>query len=110
MNPHYHWLTEGVELLSFFLFAPALAILIAYKGWRERDNPKGYGMRCVASGGTAAVLFCVARWMDADIRTPQYLVQWACVVLIVLLLGVCAGSFFAVLLGIWHWHKSTRTT
>ena len=108
MNPHYHWLTEGLELLSFFLFAPALTIVFAYRGWRERANPKRYGMRCVASGGTAVALFWVARSIDADIRAPLYLVQWACVVLSLLLLGVCAGWFFSVLLGIWHWHKSTR--
>lgn len=67
-------------------------------------------MRCVVSGGTAIVLFCVAKWMDSDIRTPQYLIQWACVVCGLLLLGVCAGWFFSVLLGAWHWHKSTSAT
>jgi hypothetical protein len=110
MNPHYHWLTEGVELLSFVLFAPALAIVVAYKGWQKGANPKRDGMRCVASGLAAAVLFCVAKWIHAGIRTPQYLVQWGCVVLSFLSLGVCAGWFLSVLLGIWQWHKSTRTT
>ena len=33
MNPHYHWLTEGLELITFFFIAPALAIVIAYKAW-----------------------------------------------------------------------------
>jgi hypothetical protein len=110
MNPHYHWLTEGVELISFFLVAPALTIVVAYKGWRERANPKRNGMRCVASGGIAVVLFCVAKWMDTYTRTPQYLFQWAFVVLSFLLPGVCSGWFFSLLLGMWHWNKSTRAT
>jgi peptidoglycan/LPS O-acetylase OafA/YrhL len=107
MNLHYHWLTEGLELLSFFLFSPALAIVVAYKGWRERANPKRYGMRCVASGGAAVALICVAKWINAD-TAPLYLLQCACFVLGLLLLGVCEGYFFSVLLGIWRWHKSTR--
>ena len=110
MNPHYHWITEGVELLSFFLFAPVLTILVAYKGWRERADPKQYGVRCIASGGTAVALFGVAKWINADIRTPQYLAQWACIVLSLLLVGVCAGWLFSVLISIWHWHKSTSAT
>jgi hypothetical protein len=110
MNPHYHWLTEGLELITFIFVSPALAIVIAYKIWRARANSKQYGMQCVASGGAALVLFGVAKWLDADIRTPQYFLQLACVLLSFLLFGVCVGYFFSVLLGIWHWHDSARKT
>jgi drug/metabolite transporter (DMT)-like permease len=72
MNPHYHWLTEGLELFTFFFIAPALATVIAHKAWQERANPKQYGMRCVASGGVALLLCGVAKWLDADIRSPRY--------------------------------------
>ena len=108
MNPHYHWPTEGVEFLSFFLFAPALSVFVAYKAWREKAAPRQYGIRCVAFGVLAVVLFFVAKWLDADIRSPLYFLQFACVVLSLLLLGICVGCFFSVLLNIWNWHKSTR--
>jgi peptidoglycan/LPS O-acetylase OafA/YrhL len=110
MNPHYHWLTEGMELITFFFIAPALAFVIAYKTWRERANPKQYGMRCIAFGGAALVLFGVAKWLDADIGAPQYFLQLACVLLGFLFLGVCVGCFFSVLLHMWYWHKSTPVT
>ena len=110
MNPHYHWLTEGLELITFFFIAPALSIVIAYKTWRERTNPKRYGVRCIAFGGAALVLFGFAKWLDADIRTPQYFLQLACVLLSLLLFGGCVGCFFSVLLRASHWHKSTRTS
>lgn len=70
MNPHYHWLTEGVELLSFFLFSPVLAIVVAYKGWRERADPKRHGMRCAATAAAAIALFFAAKWINADISVP----------------------------------------
>jgi hypothetical protein len=110
MNPHYHWLTEGLELMTFFFVAPALSIVIAYKAWRERANPKQYGMHCVVSGGTALVLFGLAKWLDADIRTPRYFLYLGCVLLSFLSFGVCIGYFFSVLLRIWHWNNSTRAT
>jgi len=110
MNPHYHWLTEGLELITFFFIAPALAIVIACRAWRKRANPERHGMRCVASGGAALVLFGVARWLDADIATPQYFLQLACALLSFLLFGACVGHFFSVLLRIWHWHNSTRAS
>jgi hypothetical protein len=110
MIPHYHWLTEGSELITLFFIGPALAIAIAYKAWRERAIAKQHGMRCVASGGAALVLFGVAKWLDADIRTPQYFLQLACALLSFLLFGSCVGYFFSVLLRMWHWHNSTHPT
>jgi hypothetical protein len=110
MNAHYHWLTEGLELITFFFITPALAILIACKAWRERANPKQYGVRCAASGGGALVLFGVAKWLEADIRTPLYFLQLACALISFLLLGVCVGYSFSALLRMWHWHNSNRAT
>jgi len=110
MNPHNHWITEGLELITFFFIAPALAIVIAYRAWRERANPKKYGTRCVASGGAALVLLAVVKWLDADIRTPQYFLQLAFALLSFLLFGACVGYFFSVLLDMWRWRNSTRAT
>ena len=110
MNPRYHWITESLELLTFSVIGPALGIVIAYRAWRRRENinRKHYGKRCIASGGTALLLFGFAKWIDADIRTPQYLVQLACVLVCFLLLGVCVGYGFSALLGMWRWHNATR--
>ena len=98
MNPRYLWLTEAMELLTFFAIAPALAIVIAYRAWRERErdpNPKRYGMRCFASFGAFLLLFGFAKWIDADIRTPQYFLQLTCAVLSFLSLGLFMGMAFA---------------
>jgi hypothetical protein len=111
MNLHYLWLTEALELLTFFVIAPALGIIIAYRAWREREhrlNPKRDGMRCVAFGGTALLLFGFAKWIDADVRTPQYFLQLTCMVLSFLSLGASTGCIFSVLLGSWRWHNATR--
>ena len=72
MNPHYLWLTEGAELLTFFLIMPAVTAFIMYRVWRSRQspNPKRYGTRCVAFGAVALLLFAFAKWVNADVRTP----------------------------------------
>jgi hypothetical protein len=110
MNPHYHWVTELLELLTFLVIGPVLGIIIAYRAWRQRANinRKRCAIRCIASGGTAILLFAFAKWIDADIRTPLYFVQLACVLVCFLLLGVCVGYGFSVLLGAWRWHNATR--
>src|SRR5580765_1935554 len=42
----------------------------------------------VASGVIASLLLGVAKWINADVRTPQYFLQLACVLSGGLLLGV----------------------
>lgn len=112
MNPHYLWLTEGLELLTFFVFGPALAFVIAYKAWREKKlaaNPKRYGMWCIVAAVVAVILFALAKWIDADVRTPQYFLQLSCLLLSLLSFGVCQGLLFSVLLDMWRWHQKTRS-
>lgn len=111
MNPHYLWMTETLELLTFFAVAPAFAILIAYRAWREKDQkvePKQYGMRCVLSGTTAVLLLGFARWLNAGVGTPQYFLQLTCTLLSFLFLGVCVGCGFSLFLVWWRWHNTTR--
>ena len=69
----------------------------AYAAWRgkpESFNPQRYGIVWVASGLTASLLLALGKWINADVRTPQYFLQLACVLLEGLLLGVGMGSFF----------------
>lgn len=100
-----------MELLAFFVIGPTLAVFIAYKAWRAKVNDpmaKRYGLRCLASGVIAILLFGFAKWINADFRAPEYLLQLACVLLSFLSFGVCMGYFFSALLDLWRWHESTR--
>ena len=113
MNPDYLWLTGAIQLLTFFAIAPAIAIVVAYAAWRGKPqnlSRKRYAMLCIASGATAFFLFGCAKWMNADVRTAQYFLQLACVVLSFLLFGLCMGCGFSLLLTFWRWHKTTRLT
>jgi hypothetical protein len=111
MNPNYLALSGALQLLTFFVIGPAIGIAIASATWRgkpQKFNPERYGMLCVASGVAALLLFGLAKWMNADSRTAQYLLQVACVLLGGLLFGICMGTGFSVLLRTWRWHKTTR--
>jgi hypothetical protein len=111
MNRDYLSLIGTLQLLTLFVVGPVIAIAIAYAAWRRQPQdftPKRYGMLCVASGVSASLLLVLAKWIDADVRTPQYFLQLACVLLGGLLLGVCMGCFFPVILHVWRWHKTTR--
>jgi len=87
MNPKYLWLTGTMQLLTLVVVGPVIAIVVAYAAWREKPenfNPQRYGMVCVTSGVTASLLLALAKWISADVRTPQYFLQLA-----VSCLGVC---------------------
>jgi|ERR1017187_8529970 hypothetical protein len=109
MNAHYLWLPEGLELLTFFVIAPALAVFIAYRAWRDKNtNPKKSGMHCIVSGAVALPLLFFVQGRGVDLHSFQYFLLLGCTLLSVLLLGVVMGSGFAVLLGVWRWHNATR--
>jgi hypothetical protein len=111
MNPEYLWLAGVIQLLTFFVVGPVLAIAIGYAAWRGKPkdfNPKRYGIVCVTSGATAVLLIVFAKWMNADVRTAQYFLQLSCVLLSGLLFGVFMGCGFSVLLSLLDWHKATR--
>jgi hypothetical protein len=109
MNPHYLWLTEGLELLTFFVIAPLLAIVIAYRAWREKNpKPKKFVMQCVMSGAVALLLLAFVQRGVVDLHSFQYFLLLGCTLLCFLLLGVFMGSGFAVFLAVWRWHNATR--
>jgi hypothetical protein len=111
MNPHYLWMTEGLELLTLFVIGPALGIVIAYRAWREKrhnHDSRRYGTRCIALGLAALLLFGFAKWLNADVRTAQYFLQLVSFLLSILSFSACTGYFFSVLLDLWEWQKTTR--
>ena len=111
MNPDYLWLTVAIEKLAFFVAAPLLSISIAYAAWRGKPqnfNTDRYAIACIASWLTALLLFACAKWINADVRTGEYFLQFACALLSFLLLGVSAGCMFPVVLRVWRWHKASR--
>lgn len=64
MNPDYLRLTDALQLLTFFVVGPVVAIAIACAAWRgepQNFNPWRYGRVCVASGVTAFLLFGYAK-------------------------------------------------
>ncbi|MGA2752166.1 MAG: hypothetical protein ABSE53_00255 [Terracidiphilus sp.] len=115
MYPRYLSLMDALELLTFFVIAPALGIVVAYKVWREREhhlNAKKCALRCVAFGGTALLLFASSNWIGAYVRTAHSLLhflQSACALLSFLSFGVCTGYFVFIPLSLWRRHKATRT-
>ena len=114
MNPDYLWLTGVLELLTLFVVGPALGFVIAYAAWCGKPkqlNPQRYGddgVLFVAFGVIASLLLVFAKWLNADVRTAQYLLQLACVLVGGLLFGVAMGCGFSVLLRLLRWHKATR--
>src|SRR5690242_18857318 len=101
MNPDYLWVTGAMQLLTFFVLAPILGTAIGYAAWRGKPqnfDRERYGMTSVASGIATALLFAYARHINADVRTTQYFLQLACVLLSGLLFGVfmeCGVGVFA---------------
>src|SRR5258706_6629422 len=112
MNPEYLWLTGALQLLTFFVVGPLLAIAVGYAAWRKPQsfNREQFGMVCVAAGVAAVLMFVCARRINADVRETQYFFQLACVLLGGLLFGVFMGCGGVVLLRLWLWHKATRLT
>ena len=111
MNPDCLWLTGALQLLTFFVVGPVLAIAIAYTAWRGKPqnfDSGRYGMLCVMSGAIAFLLFAFAKWLNADVRTSQYFLQLTAVLLSGLLFGVFMGCGFSALLRVLRWHRATR--
>ena len=113
MNPEYLRLVDAIQFLTVFVVGPVLGFVIAYAAWAgkpRRFNPERYGdvrVFFVASAMTGILLFVFAKWLNADVRTPQFL-QVACFVFGGLLFGVGMGCCFAVILQLLRWHKTTR--
>ena len=113
MNPNYLWLTEAIELLSFLVLMPAIAIAIAYAAWQRKAaerQPEAVrdGVRRIRRHCLSAVGACEPD--ECRYQTMQYFLQLACLLSALLLFGVSMGCGFPVLLHFWRWHRATRLT
>ena len=111
MSQGYFWVASSLEAVTLFAIGPLLGIAIAYRAWRRRMEPcsaRQNRTRCILSGVSAILLFLIAKWMNADIKTALYLVQLACVLAGGLLFNACMGYFVSVILSIAYWHNRTR--
>lgn len=110
MNPRYLWLTEGLELITFFIGIPIIAFAIAYAAWRGKSQnfifrrSRTIGLASVAVG---FLLFLFAKWLGADPRSVEYFAYLACVLTSLLLFGVFMGCGFCEMLRLWQWHRRT---
>jgi hypothetical protein len=110
MNPEYLWLMDGIELATFFVGIPIVALALAYAGWRDKWQIYTSGrsrVLAVASGVISFVLFAVAKWMNSDVRSTEYFFQSACTLGSFLLFGAFIGTGSCELLRIWRWHRQT---
>ena len=114
MNPKYLPLVDALEFLTVFGIGPLLACAIAYAAWSRKPRTftaRQWRLVCVASGVAALLLFAFAKWLDADVRTSQFFLQLAAVLVFGLLWGVFMGAGAAVLLDVlpaaWRFHKRT---
>jgi len=111
MNPDYLWLTEGLEIISFFVGGPIVTLVIVYLAWRGKLPTfisQRYRVIGILAGMTGFSLFALARWMNADVRTGQYFFQLVCALASFPLLGVFMGCGFCEMLRMWRWHQNTK--
>jgi hypothetical protein len=87
----------GFLLLTLFVGTPIIAASIGYAAWKGRPktfNRDTFVLAFLATVMISGFLIVYAQRMHADVRTWQYLLQFACFELGVLLLGIAGG--FAV--------------
>ena len=95
MNPHYLWLTERLESFNVLLVRTSTCDCHCVQVLAEEGpNSKLHGTRCVAFITSFILLFVLAKWIDADVRTPQYFLQLTCVLLSFLSFGLAQGYLF----------------
>jgi len=114
MNFSYLRLAGSLEVLIFFVVAPALSLFIGYKAWRDKNlDVKTSLKRCAISAAVALTLLAFGHLLEADPRSPlfllQFILQFVCSLLgLVLFAGVSMGYGFPLFLCMWRWHNATR--
>ncbi len=111
MNPDYLWVTEGLQLIAMLGVMPLLALAIGYVAWRGKSpffKSGRYRIIGLASLIASLLLFGLAHWIDADVRSAEYFVELGVFVLSVVLFGVAIGCGFGEFLRMWRWHRRTK--
>ena len=101
------WVEAASLLFAFFIIVPSTAAVIGYAAWKGK--PKSfdrsmYWTAFAAATGVSVFLMVVAKRMQADVRTWQYLVQMACFGVSILLFGVAGGC----MIGIFTYRRGVR--
>lgn len=93
------WVEAPLFLLVFFVVVPAIAAVIGYAAWRGKPKNwdrstywTAFAVSVIASG----FLMVYAQRMQADVRTPQYIVEIALFGLGAVLFGVAGGCMVGI--------------
>ena len=87
-------IVDGFLLLTLFVGTPTIAVTIGYAAWKGRPktfNRDTFVLAFLATVMISGFLIVYAQRMHADVTTWQYLLQFACFELGVLLLGIAGG-------------------
>jgi uncharacterized membrane protein len=93
------WIEATLFFLVFFGVVPAVAVVIGYAAWRgkpENWDRSMYWTAFAVSVMASGFLMVYAQRMQADIRTPQYIIQIALFGLGAVLFGVAGGCMVAI--------------
>jgi uncharacterized membrane protein len=99
MDPQYLPIVDGLILFALFVGAPSISVAIGYVAWKGRPNSfdrERFGLSALTTGAPGIALVVYAQRMHADVRTPQYFLQLACIALGAMLLGIAGGCFVGV--------------
>ena len=92
-------LPTWIEAAFFFVAVPAIAIVIGYAAWNGKPknwDRSTYWTAFAVSIIASASLMVYAQRMQADVRTPQYIVQLALFGLGVILFGIAGGCMVGI--------------
>jgi hypothetical protein len=88
------WILELMLLFILFVLAPVISVVIARASWKGKpDNfsREKYFVLFVVCVIAACVLMINARWLQADITTPKFLIELICFILGAVTFGISGG-------------------
>jgi len=109
MNPRYLSIVDGLLLFALFVGAPSISAAIGYAAWKGKPKTfdrERYGLAAITSGAAGTFLIVYTQRMQADVRTPQYLLQLTFFALAALLLGIAGGCA----VGIFTFRRNQKIT
>lgn len=108
MSLRYLSVFDVLILLALSVGSPAISAAIAYAAWTGKpagfDREK-FGISFVTAVAAALFFFVYSQRMQADVRTPLFLLQLAIFALGVVFFGIAGGC----LLGIFIYRRGQRS-